>query len=112
MVGSDRMLTVDDMDLNEPLRIYDKGIVGTESDHVVDTFAGFRGQIREGEVRIPHVTGGEPLRTECEEFLQRIAGDENTVSDGWEGARIVAVLSAIDESMKRNGESIPVQDPS
>ena len=40
-IGSERMLTVDDMDLNEPIRIYDKGIVGTR-DEFTDTFAGFR----------------------------------------------------------------------
>ncbi len=49
VVGAERMLTVDDMDLNEPLRLYDKGVVGAAAE-VTDTFAGFRSQIREGEV--------------------------------------------------------------
>ncbi len=109
VVGADRMLTVDDMDLNEPLRIYNKGVVGTGSDEVTDTYAGFRSQIREGEVVIPHVTGGEPLRAECEAFLMRIKGDSSTLSDGWEGARVVAVLEAIDESMAERGAEVEVQ---
>ena len=110
VVGSERMLTVDDIEINEPIRIYDKGIVGAEDGDVVDTFAGFRNQIREGEVRIPHVTGGEPLRSECEEFLRRISGGTESISDGWDGARIVSVLTAIDESMRLQGESIPVKE--
>ncbi len=110
VVGAERMLTIDDMDINEPIRIYDKGIVGTGQSDVVDTFAGFRNQIREGEVRIPHVTGGEPLRAECEEFLRRISGGQESVSNGWEGARIVSVLTAIDESMRKGGESLPVKE--
>lgn len=107
-IGSERMLTVDDMDLNEPIRIYDKGIVGTR-DEFTDTFAGFRSQIREGEVRIPHVTGGEPLRSECDEFLRRIAGDGSDLSDGWDGASIVSVLDAVDRSMAKGGEATPVK---
>ena len=109
VVGAERMLTVDDMEMNEPIRIYDKGVIGTGDADLVDTFAGFRSQIREGEVRIPHVTGGEPLKAECEEFLRRVAGGGESISDGWGGARIVAVLSAIDASMKRSGEAVPVE---
>ena len=103
VIGSERMLTVDDMDLNEPLRIYDKGVVGAEAE-ITDTFAAFRSQIREGQVLIPHVTTGEPLRAECDAFLARIRGEEGWLSDGWAGADVVAVLEAIDRSIAANGE--------
>lgn len=108
VIGSDRMLTVDDMELNEPLRIYDKGIVGTGEEEITDTFAGFRSQIREGEIVIPHVTGGEPLKAECEDFLRRVMGSDGSISDGWDGARVVAVLEAIDESMAAGGATVAV----
>ena len=109
VVGSDRMLTVDDMDLNEPLRVYDKGVIGAGNDDLRDTFAGFRSQIREGEVRIPHVTGGEPLRAECEEFLSRVHGTRSSLSDGRAGVEVVAVLEAIDRSLKDGGKSVQVR---
>jgi predicted dehydrogenase len=109
VVGAERMLTVDDMELNEPIRIYDKGVVGVGDTDLVDTFAAFRSQIREGEVRIPHVTGGEPLRSECEEFLNRVAGGGETISNGRDGARIVAVLAAIDASVAQGGEAVHVE---
>lgn len=108
VVGSDRMLTVDDMDLNEPLRIYDKGVL-EPSHSVTDTFAGFRAQIREGEVRIPHVSGGEPLRRECEAFIERIAGKPDSLSDGITGLHVVAALEAIDRSMRSGGTSTTVE---
>ncbi len=108
-IGSDRMLTVDDMDINEPIRLFDKGVLERSDDAFTDTFAGFRNQIREGEVRIPHVTGGEPLRAECDEFLRRIADSDETLSDGWEGARVVAVLDAVDKSIAQGGASIAVE---
>ena len=109
VVGSDRMLTIDDMDLNEPLRVYDKGVIGADNDDLRDTFAGFRSQIREGEVRIPHVTEGEPLRAECEEFLSRVHGTRSSLSDGRAGAEVVAVLEAIDRSLKDGGKSVRVR---
>jgi predicted dehydrogenase len=102
VIGAERMLTVDDMELNEPLRIYDKSVVGAASD-VTDTFAGFRSQIREGQVLIPHVTTGEPLRAECEAFLARVLGEEGALSNGWAGADVVAVLEAMDRSIADNG---------
>ena len=108
-VGSERMLTVDDMELNEPIRIYDKGVLDPASESVTDTYAGFRNQIREGEVRIPHVTSGEPLRAECDEFVSRVAGSGDSLSDGWDGARIVAALDAIDRSMAEGGASTAVE---
>lgn len=108
VVGEQRMLTVDDMDLTEPVRLYDKGVVGS-SEELTDTFAGFRSQIREGEVRIPHVTTGEPLRAECDTFLRRVRGDSSAVSDGWTGARVVAVLEAIDRSIASGGAEQKVE---
>ena len=103
VVGSDQMLTVDDMDIMEPLRLYDKGIEGSTESEVSDTFAGFRAQIREGQVVIPRVTAGEPLRTECEEFLNRVRGGTGSVSDGWAGADVVATLVAAEKSMSSGG---------
>jgi predicted dehydrogenase len=108
VIGSEKMLTVDDMELMEPLRLYDKGIDG-HTPGVSDTFAGFRAQIREGQIVIPRVTAGEPLRTECESFLARIRGDANAVSDGWAGAEVVAALVAADNSLKSNSALTKVE---
>jgi predicted dehydrogenase len=109
VVGEERMLTVDDLDLTEPLRIYDKGVVRPHDDAITDTYAGFRSKIREGQVLIPHVTSGEPLKAECESFLRRIRGSDEQVSDGWEGAQVVAVLEAIDKSIQSGGLETDVE---
>lgn len=108
VVGSERMLTVDDMELNEPIRIFNKGVVAAEHE-VKDTFAGFRSQIRQGEVVIPHVDVGEPLKAECEEFVERIRGGGTAISNGWDGARVVAVLDAIDRSITDAGAAVEVK---
>jgi predicted dehydrogenase len=108
VIGDERMLTVDDMDLTEPLRIYDKGVMSPVTD-VTDTFAGFRSQIREGQVLIPHVTTGEPLRAECDAFLARIQGEDDNWSDGWAGAEVVAELEASDRSIANQGSEEKVE---
>jgi predicted dehydrogenase len=76
---------------------------------VTDTFAGFRSQIREGQVLIPHVTTGEPLRAECDAFLARIQGEDDNLSDGWAGAEVVAELEAIDRSIANQGSEEKVE---
>jgi predicted dehydrogenase len=108
VVGSEQMLTVDDMDLMEPLRIYDKSIEEDETSEVSDTFAGFRAQIREGQIVIPRITAGEPLRMECEEFLARVRGIPGSTSDGWAGAAVVATLVAADRSIEEEGRLVDV----
>lgn len=106
VVGEHQMVTLDDIDLIEPVRVYDKGV--DVSDSMEDTFAGFHSQIREGAVTIPRVATGEPLRTECEAFIARIRGDRETLSDGRMGAAVVRVLEAIDTSLAAGGAEVEV----
>lgn len=110
VVGERKMATVDDMDLSEPFRIYDKGVSETrEESGVVDSFAAFRAAIREGDVLIPKVTLGEPLRAECQAFIERVQGGDDQVSNGWFGLGVVAVLEAATESMTSHGIAVPVK---
>jgi predicted dehydrogenase len=109
VVGEKRMLTVDDMNLGEPLRIYDKGVTDTLTRPVfADTFASFRASVREGDITIPRVSLGEPLRTECEHFLDCIAGHASPITDGRAGLDVVRTLEAVDRSMADNGREQPV----
>lgn len=108
VVGEKQMLTVDDINLAEPLRIYDKGVTQEPSAGVVDTFAGFRGQIRQGAITTPSVEAGEPLWEECEAFVDRVEGRQGRVSDGWDGLAVVQALEAADRSMKDGGRETRV----
>lgn len=109
VVGESAMLTVDDMDLSEPLRVYDKGMAEL-SPGMTDTFAGFRAQIREGTITIPRVTVGEPLRAQCDAFLDRILGDHSDVSDGRAGLAVVEALEAMDRSLKEGGRFVDLAE--
>jgi predicted dehydrogenase len=108
IVGETGMLTFDDMNLSEPLRLYDKTVTDQRSPGFIDTFASFRTSIREGDITIPRVPTNEPLRQECDHFLECIANGTRPVSDGRSGAAAVRVLAAFDRSMAGEGQRVPV----
>jgi predicted dehydrogenase len=104
VVGENGMLTFDDMNLSEPIRIYDKRVTEQRTPGFIDTFASFRTSIREGDILIPRVALGEPLRAECDHFLECIATGARPLADGRSGAGAVRVLAALERSMANGGQ--------
>jgi predicted dehydrogenase len=104
IVGSKKMAVFDDVDANEKLRIYDKGAT-YNSDY--STYAEYV-TLRSGDILIPNVKVGEPLRTECNHFLDCIRGRKQPLSDGRDGLRIVKVLDAAQRSLRQNGVPVPL----
>jgi predicted dehydrogenase len=104
VVGDRAMLTLDDMNLVEPLRLYDKGVVEERDiSEYIDTFASFRSSVREGDIRIPRVELGEPLRDECDHFLECIEEGRQPVTGGAEGVAVLKVLEAVQRSAADHG---------
>jgi predicted dehydrogenase len=104
VAGDKRMLTFDDMNLQEPVRIYDKQVTDARTrPGFVDSFASFRASIRDGDITIPKVVGGEPLRCECDHFLDCIVGGKQPTTGGREGLAVVRALEAIDRSLRNAG---------
>ncbi|PYK23524.1 MAG: hypothetical protein DME59_16665 [Verrucomicrobia bacterium] len=104
VVGERRMLTFDDMNLNEPLRIYDKQLndVRTRPTYV-DSFAAFRASIRKGDVTVPKVPPGEPLATQCAHFVECIVTGKQPFTGGREGIAVVRALEAMQRSIRAGG---------
>jgi predicted dehydrogenase len=104
VVGDRAMLTLDDMNLTEPLRLYDKGVVEERDiSNYIDTFASFRSNVREGDIRIPRVELGEPLRDECDHFLDCIEQGSDPFTSGVEGVAVLKVLEALQRSTEEHG---------
>ena len=104
VVGDTKMLVFDDMNLDAPIRIYDKGVLPADlesaSGAIVDSFAGFRSSIREGEIEVPVVAKGEPLRAECEHFLDCVLDGAVPISGPAESVAVVRVLEAVERSLR------------
>ena len=111
IVGDKRMLTFDDVNPSEPLRIYDKQ-VDEQVAHVpfVDSITSFRMTVREGDIMVPKVPNSEPLRTECDHFIECIQDEKSPMSGGPEGIAVVKTLEAISKSMADKGRETEVGD--
>jgi predicted dehydrogenase len=104
VVGEKRMLTFDDMNLGEPLRLYDKQVTDERTTApYVDSYVSFRASVREGDITIPRVALGEPLRAECDHFLECIRTGRAPLTGGPEGLAVVRTLEAIQRSMQGAG---------
>jgi len=103
IVGSDKMAVFDDMEPTEMIRIYDKGVSnGSNYGSFAESLS-----LRFGDVRIPFIKMLEPLRLECQHFIDCIINDRQPRSDGLDGLRVVKVLQAAQESLDKGG--IPVK---
>ena len=105
IVGSKRMAVFDDLEPNEKLKIYDKG---AEVNTDYDTFAEYVG-LRFGDITVPYIRVGEPLRIECEHFLHCVRERERPRSCGLDGLRVVQVLEAADSSLALNGSPVSLE---
>jgi predicted dehydrogenase len=99
IVGSRKMAVFDDVESTEKLRVYDKS--AAHKDHY-DTFAEYV-TLRFGDITIPHLKVEEPLRLECEHFLECIRENKQPRSDGMDGLRVLRVLEAAQQSLHSNG---------
>lgn len=102
VVGSKKMVLYDDV-APEKLRIYDKGI---DIPPYTDTFGEFQLSYRYGDIVIPPLPTTEPLRLECEHFLDCITNHKTPLTDGRAGLNIVRILEAIDQSLSNQGERV------
>ena len=93
VVGARRMATFDDMLIEGKLALYDKGF---------DEDARSWGEYiaRSGDIFCPRIPNAEPLRIECEHFLECIRTGATPRSDGHSGVRVVRVLERLQRSLE------------
>jgi predicted dehydrogenase len=99
VVGSKKMVVYNDVESLEKIKIYDKGV---ERPEYTDTFGDFECSYRYGDIVIPNILFVEPLKLECQHFIQSISNHTRPNSDGKVGKKVVQVLEAAERSM-RNG---------
>lgn len=105
VVGTRRMLLYDDLEPLEKVKIYDKRV---EAPPHYDTFAEFQYSYHYGDVYSPYIKQTEPLKVECQHFLDCINERERCHSGGREGLQVVQILEASSASLRSNGNNIPI----
>ena len=101
VVGSQKMAVFDDVESAEKVRIYDKAAEKAEYESYGDAIT-----LRFGDVVIPHVDMVEPLKVECQHFVECVREGKKPRSDGWDGLRVVRVLEAAQRSLELDGAPV------
>jgi predicted dehydrogenase len=95
VVGARRMVTFDDMLIEGKLTVYDKGFDE-------DTRSWGEYIARSGDIFSPRIANAEPLRVECEHFLECVRSGGTPRSDGHSGLRVVRVLERLQRSLEQS----------
>lgn len=103
IVGSKRMIVYDDVAPLEKIRIFDARV---ECPPHYDTFAEFQYAYHYGDVYSPYLKQEEPLKTECQHFLDCIKFGRTPLTSGQQGLELVRILEASSESLKKGGAPV------
>lgn len=103
IVGTRRMIVYDDLQTIEKIKVYD---VRVERPPHYDTFAEFHYSYHYGDSYIPHIKQEEPLKAQCQHFLDCIDSSAQPLSCGHKGLELVRILEAASESLKAQGAPI------
>jgi len=100
--GQDKMLVWNDLDADEKIKVYDKGVKITGSEAAYDLLVSYRS----GDVWAPKCEQTEALKVELDYLVDCISNGTTPTNDGCAGLRIVRLLEAADSSVKDRGRLI------
>lgn len=107
IVGSKGMIVYDDIAQLEKIKIYDKRV---EVPAYYETFGDFQYSYHYGDMRAPYLKQIEPLRVECQHFVDCVRTQRQPESSGLEGMKVVQILEAATQSLKSGGGNIAIED--
>lgn len=103
LIGGDKkMLVWDDLETDEKIKIYDKGVTVDDKEGIYNLMVDYRS----GDMWSPHVDHTEALRQELQYFAQCLTRQEKPINDGHAGLRIVKMLEMSEKSLKAQGQLI------
>lgn len=100
--GEKKMIVWNDLVGDEKIRVYDKGVNATPREGVHDLLVGYRS----GDMWAPRLENTEALKAELSYFVECIDKSMVPFNDGLAGLRVVRMLEAAQESMRRQGEAV------
>jgi len=101
--GEKKMLVWNDLEADEKIRIYDKGVsMSTNPANLHQLLVSYRS----GDMWAPQVEQVEALRTETSYFVKCIEENTNPFNDGNAGLRVVRILEAANRSIRSRGEAV------
>jgi predicted dehydrogenase len=108
VVGNDKRIVFNDLDTLERVRVYEKGVMAAETE--ATSYGEYHFLMRDGDVISPKVEVSEPLKNQCNHFLECVANHRRPTTDGQAGLEVVRVMAAIDRSLENKGVPVAVED--
>jgi len=99
IVGSKGMAVLDDVNKQEPLKIYERAINKALLDSTPE-YTDHQLVVNIGDTYIPKITQSEPLKNQVEHFLGSISKGKTPLTCGRDGLRVVSILEAAEKSLK------------
>ena len=106
--GEKRMLVWNDLEADEKLKIYDKGVAMNGNGHgngkqgLYELLVSYRS----GDMWAPRVEQTEALKVELSYFIDCVRTTQTPINDGVAGLRVVPLLEAADRSLKERGRAV------
>ncbi len=100
--GREKMLVWNDLEPDEKIRVYDKGVEITNGQSVYDLLVSYRS----GDVWSPRVSNTEALAVELNYFTECVTSGRTPSNDGEAGLRVVRLLEAAEDSLKHRGRIV------
>jgi predicted dehydrogenase len=104
IVGANKMVVFDDSEASEKLRIYNNHAELPSVRSYGDSI-----QVRFGDILIPRVDMTEPLKLECQHFIECVKARTTPLSDGQDGLRVIRILEAAQRSMEHDGVPVRIE---
>lgn len=100
--GEKKMLVWNDLDADEKVKVYDKGVDITSREGVYELLVSYRS----GDMWAPQLEQVEALKTELSYFVDCASNGHSPHNDGQAGLRVVSMLEAADRSLTKRGELV------
>ena len=100
--GKDKMLVWNDLEPEEKIRVYDKGVHISEGQGTYDMVVNYRS----GDVWSPKIQQTEALKLELEYFAECVMNGRRPSNDGEAGLRVIKLLEAADKSLMERGRVV------
>ena len=100
--GEKKMVVWNDVEVDEKVKVYDKGVQITARQGVYDLLVSYRS----GDMWAPKVEQTEALKAECQYFIECVKDGKEPFNDGYSGLKVVKMLEAADKSIKAKGRMV------
>jgi len=100
--GEKRMVVWNDLEADEKVKLYDRGVDVTSREGVYELLMNYRS----GDMWAPQLEQVEALRQELEYFVQCVSSGQKALNDGCAGLRVVKMLEAASQSLSKRGSLV------